>query len=73
MITNVIRVDNNMMNLFRFPLRIQKWNARIVKKKILNGCCQHQVFPPKVVLFQPEDPAVHLRDSHEQTKPVVTG
>jgi hypothetical protein len=73
MITDVIRVDNSMMNLFRFPLLIQKWNARIVKKRILNGCCQRQAFPPREVPFQPKDPAVHLRDSHEQAKPVVTG
>ena len=73
MITDATRVENNMMNLFRFPLRIQKWNARIVKKRILNGCCQHQVFLPTKAVYQPEDPAVHLRDSHEQAKPVVTG
>ncbi len=73
MITHAIPADNSMTNLFRIPLRIQKWNARIVKKRILNECCQHHVFPLMEMPFQLKDHAVLHPGIHEQIKPVVTG
>ena len=73
MITNAIHADNSMMNWFLFRLRIQKWNVRIVKKKIPNVCYPHQAFLQREVPIIAAIPATHHQGSHELTEPVVTG